>query len=91
MSADPLPTGTFAHVVGVYNGTTLAVYVNGVLSGESATWVTSIPVNTRALRIGADSDGSSLFSGAIDETRIFGRALSAAEVQTLFWQGTNCP
>ena len=90
-SVDPVPTGTLTHVAGVYNGTTLALYVNGVLSAENATWAASIPVNARSLRIGADSDGSSLFNGVIDEPRVFNRALSAAEIDQLFWQSTNCP
>ena len=30
-------------------------------------------------------------TGSVDEPKIFNRAVSAAEVQTLFWQGTNCP
>ena len=90
-SVDPVPIGTLTHVAGVYNGTTLAVYINGVLSAENATWAASIPVNARSLRIGADSDGSSLFNGVIDEPRVFNRALSAAEIDQLFWQSTNCP
>ena len=88
---DPVPIGTLTHVAGVYNGTTLAVYINGVLSAENATWAASIPVNVRSLRIGADSSGSTLFNGVIDEPRVFNRALSAAEIDQLFWQSTNCP
>ena len=75
---------------GVYNGSTLAVYVNGVLSNEIPTAVTSIPLSDNSLRIGADSTGGSLFNGIIDEPRIFDRALSADEIATIFYQGTNC-
>ena len=70
---------------------TLAVYVNGALSAEIPTAVAAIPVNPRTLRIGADSGGGSLFNGVIDEPRVHGRALSAAEIALIAWQGTNCP
>jgi len=91
MSSATLPANTFTHVAGVYNGTTLAVYVNGVLSAEVPTAIAAIPVNPRSLRIGADSSGGSLFNGVIDEPRVHGRALSATEIALIAWQATNCP
>ena len=91
MSSATLPANTFTHVAGVYSGTTLAVYVNGVLSAEIPTAIAAIPVNPRTLRIGADSSGGSLFNGVIDEPRVHSRALSATEIAELAWQGTNCP
>jgi len=90
VSNAPMPTGTFMHVAGVYNGTSLAVYINGVLSNEIPTAVASIPISDNSVRIGADSTGGSLFNGIIDEPRIFDRALSAAEIATIYYQGTNC-
>jgi hypothetical protein len=91
MSSATLPPNTFTHVAGVYNGTTLAVYVNGTLSAEMPTAIAAIPVSPRTLRIGADSGGGSLFNGVIDEPRVHGRALSATEIALLAWQATNCP
>ena len=91
MSSATLPANTFTHVAGVYSGTTLAVYVNGVLSAEVPTAIAAIPVSPRSLRIGADSSGGSLFNGVIDEPRVHGRALSAAEIAQIAWQATNCP
>jgi hypothetical protein len=89
-SEHSLPLGSFAHVAGVYNGSTLAVYINGVLSNEIPTTLTSIPVSSNSFRIGADSTGGSLLNGVIDEPRVFNRALSAAEIAQIFWQGSNC-
>jgi hypothetical protein len=89
LSAEALPRGPLTHIAAVYTGTALQVYVNGVLSAEKPTSVTAIPVNTRPLRIGADSGGGSLFNGTIDEPRIFSRALGQAEILTLFQ--TTCP
>jgi len=89
-TTDPLPTGTFVHVAGVYDGTSLSLYVNGALAATKPTSVTATPTSTEPLHIGADSTGGSLFRGIIDEPRIFGRALSAAEIATIYGQGSIC-
>jgi len=79
-SPGPLSPGVFTHVAGVYDGSSLSLYLNGVLVATKATGVTAIPVNSDPLNIGVDSAGGSNFTGIIDEPRIFGRALSAAEI-----------
>jgi hypothetical protein len=86
-----LPTSGFTHVAGVYDGTSMSVYLNGVLSAQVPTAVASIPTNGLTMRIGADSLGDSRFNGVIDEPRVFNRGLSAVEIATIMWQGTNCP
>ncbi len=83
--------GTLTHVAGVTDGSRVALFVNGVLASEATFNPFLIPVNDLSLRIGADAGGGSLFTGIIDEPRIFNRALTDAEVQTLFQQGTTCP
>jgi len=74
------------HVAGVYNATarTLDIYVNGVLdngtlSGTIPTVQTLPNVN---VNIGRRSNGF-YFAGTIDEVRIYNRALSGAEIQTV--------
>jgi hypothetical protein len=89
-----IPAGIFTHVAGVYgpsNGSfKMSLYINGALVAEHVTGQAAVPVNTNLLRIGADSSGGSLYSGVIDEPRVWNRALSADEIQTLFWQSSNC-
>jgi hypothetical protein len=89
--SSPITLGTWTHVAGTYDGTTMTLYVNGAMVATKATSVSSIPVGVRTLRIGADSNGNTLFSGMIDEPRVWSRALSAAEVQQVFTQGQMCP
>jgi len=89
--SDVLPISGLTHVAGVYDGQRVELYVNGVSVAATATGMTSVPINNRTLRIGADSGGGSLFTGIIDEPRIFNRGLTTGEVQTLFQQGTTCP
>jgi hypothetical protein len=86
-----IPGGVYTHVAGTYDGSTIAIYINGALAVTRSTPVTSIPTNTQRLRIGADSNDGSLFVGAIDEPRIFNRGLTGDEIRTLVQQATGCP
>jgi len=89
LSADPVPAGMWTHVAGVFDGTNLGVYINGVLSAEGTS--PGIVPNHVPLHIGSDSNGFSNFVGNIDEPRVWGRALTADEINSIFWQGTHCP
>jgi hypothetical protein len=80
--------GVFTHVAGVYNGTSMSVYLNGVLAGTKTTTVAAIPSNNLPFRVGADSTGATRFTGTIDEPRVFNRALSPQEIQTIYQQGS---
>ncbi len=87
MSSTVLPLNTWIHVAGVYDGSTLSVYMNGMLAGTTSTNV-PIPTNSLPLRIGADStEYLEVFNGLIDEVAIYSRALSAAEIQSIFIAG----
>jgi hypothetical protein len=81
--ATPLPTDAFVLVAGTFDGTNLRVYVNGALDGTTTVASTSTPANNLTLRIGADSNGGSLFAGLIDEVELFNRALTQVEIQSL--------
>ena len=85
--ATTIPTGSWSHVAGTYDGTQMRVYLNGNLDGTLATTV-AIPTNVLPVRIGADSDGASRFSGQIDEVEVFRRALSQAEIQAIVAAGS---
>jgi len=84
MKADgPFETGKWYHVVGVYDGTTMRLYVDGRLSAESKDQhgVICYP-DQGVLTIGAyvDNDERHNLPGAIREVRIYSRALTADEV-----------
>lgn len=77
-----LPTNTWSHVAGTYDGTTLRLYVNGIEIGNQAQ-AGSMSVTAGALMIGGNSLVSGkVWTGLIDEVRIYNRALSAVEIQT---------
>ena len=87
------PTGVLTHVAGVYDGQTVTLYVNGVAVEAQTIPAAPVPTNQLPLRIGADSDGMNRFVGTLDEVRVFSRALSDSEIQTIFDQGgmARCP
>jgi N-acetylneuraminic acid mutarotase len=75
-----LPTGTWHHAAMSFDGSTLNLYVDGVLAG-SAQAAGTIVTSSAELRLGSHT-GRALpdFRGALDDLRIHGRALSAAEI-----------
>ena len=80
----PLHDGRWHHVAGVYDGEHMLVYVDGRLDrsrrvGKKVSLGTDGPV-----WVGHHfKDHKSTLSGAVDEVRIYGRALSAPEIQAL--------
>jgi len=78
-----VPLGVWTHLAVTYDGTTLRLYVNGVLRNSVAA-AGGITASTAPLRIGGNTvfsvPGTEYFAGLIDEVRIYNRALSAAEI-----------
>ena len=78
-----VPIGVWTHLAVTYDGTTLRLYVNGVLRNSVAA-SGGIAASTAPLRIGGNTvfsvPGTEYFAGLIDEVRIYNRALSAAEI-----------
>lgn len=68
----------WTNIVGVYNGSTLSIYQNGVLS-NSASYSGSIGTNSISVRAGAANDGGYL-NGSIANVQIYNTGLSASEV-----------
>lgn len=74
------------HVVGVYNGTQVYGYVDGIILGTLHDETGTIGSNSDDLRIGhspSDTHTSDFFEGEIDEVLIFNRALSEDEILAL--------
>ena len=75
--------GDWVHVVGVYDGSEIWIYVNGTAQG-SAAQSGSIPNFSQPLYIGATGLPDEFAKGLIDEVRVYSGALSAAQVQSLY-------
>ncbi|MBK8784602.1 MAG: tandem-95 repeat protein [Anaerolineales bacterium] len=79
----PFDGATWMHVAATYDGTTIKLYINGVLESSLPANV-AIATNNLPLTIGAQSDNSRYYQGSMDEVRVYNRALTIDEVQTLF-------
>ena len=75
-----LPLSTWSHVAAVFDGTMLRLYVNGSLTAQQLA-AGSIAETAGAFRIGGDAIWGEWFSGTIDELRVYGRALTASQIQ----------
>ncbi|HVZ59748.1 MAG TPA: LamG-like jellyroll fold domain-containing protein, partial [Terriglobales bacterium] len=80
-STSTLAAGQFYHLACAWNGTNLQLYINGTLN-TSVTQNLTPAANTSPLYIGQFAGNADQLQGYIDEVRIYGRALSATEIQT---------
>ena len=83
-SAVTLTAGTTYHPVGTYDGTTLRIYVNGVLQG-SAAHTGAVDDTTSAVVI--SNPPSNAWDGRLDEIAVYPAALSASAIQQHYSQG----
>ena len=67
------------HVAVTFDDGDVKLYIDGALAGEGIV-PSPLAGNTLSLRIGAASDGGSLFHGLIDDAAVFNHALAEAEI-----------
>jgi hypothetical protein len=75
-----LPLNTWSFLTATYDGTTLRTYVNGTQVASKAV-SGNIVTTSNPLRIGGDWSAE-MFTGLIDNVRIYNKALTAAQIQT---------
>ncbi len=102
-SGPVVPIGVFSHVAVTIQGTTAALYVNGVTVGgqyfggvlgqptQPATQLTANRFSDHGVfRIGNGSSPNLIpFIGLIDELSVYNRAISASEIQAIFNAGAG--
>ena len=84
--------GKWYHVVGVYDGVNIKLYING----EDDTYRTkslsgNIPVSDSAVTLGSRVRGDRHINASIDELAIWNRNLSASEIKALYEKGVIAP
>jgi hypothetical protein len=86
VSTNTFPPGSFYHVTGTYDGTTLKLYVNGALEGQLTESITIQYDSAVPWTIGSTSSYirsvgvPRTWNGVIDEVKLFNRALNANEI-----------
>ena len=72
------------HAVGVYDGSEVALYVDGSLVDTNTNLPSTIGTNDLKLKIAVASDSATYFKGRIDEVIIYNRALSSNEIKDIY-------
>jgi hypothetical protein len=92
--ASDVADGAWHHLVLQRQGSTVMSYQDGVLANTNASASNASIANTAVLRFGRSNFTSpyeGYYNGAIDDVRIYNRALSASEIQTLYNEATATP
>ncbi|MBI4712254.1 MAG: hypothetical protein HY762_02965 [Planctomycetes bacterium] len=76
------------HIVGVYDGTSVKVFVDGE-SGGSVSYSGTVYNGADAVWIGSDQEGEWYYTGVIDEVAIYRRPLQSAEVLSRYQKGVT--
>ncbi len=85
-----LATNQWYHVAVTYDGTTIRFYTNGVLDSFQTVPGLHFGVVNESMTIGADlPGGDEYFKGTIHDVRIYGRALSAVEINQVLNSSIN--
>jgi hypothetical protein len=81
--------GTWRHLAGTYDGSELNLYIDGELQATE-THQGTIATNTFAVSIGSDNEQTWMwYNGAVDDARIYSRALTAEEVMDVILGDTS--
>lgn len=73
--------GAWTHVVGVWDGADLSLYINGVNSGSASSGTGYNASTSAVLSVGSYANGDNSFlGGLVDETAFYGQALTAAQI-----------
>ncbi|MBW2974917.1 hypothetical protein KY366_04330, partial [Candidatus Woesearchaeota archaeon] len=82
-SSTAISLNVWYHVVATYNGSRIAIYINGTYEGSSSA-SGDISPSTLDVGIGTHSTSSNYFNGTIDDVMVFNRSLTQAEVLALY-------
>jgi hypothetical protein len=85
--ATALATNTWYFIVFVCNGTTMSIYLNGVVQSTTGSYAPPATSTANGFQLGRYESGTYFWPGAIDDFRVYNRALSSGEVSTMFANG----
>jgi len=82
--SSPISTGTWYHLVGTWDGTTLTLYVNGVpVASYQPGHAPNGGAGATGLYIGGEVGSGNYLKGTVDDVRLYNRALLPAEITQL--------
>ena len=74
---------TWHHVVGIYDGNALTLYVDGAFDASAVVGAVSLDTSNN-LRLGTGRAGGFFYTGGLDEVRVWNRALTVEEVADVY-------
>ena len=88
-----VPAGEWTYIACTYDHNTLAVHQNGEQVGSNAVGPLTVANTTSNVKLGSDDVAQQFYSGLIDEPMIYGRALTATELRSVYDAGSLgvCP
>jgi hypothetical protein len=85
-----LGDGLWHHVVGVFDGATLYIYIDGALAAsQEATGIGLLDTSASLLTVGNNTAGSNNYYGTLDEVMLFPRAFTDQEAANLYKFGNT--
>jgi Concanavalin A-like lectin/glucanases superfamily len=79
--------GQWHHLVGVWNGTTVSLYLDGALRRSIAPTGVNLPATTHALEIARRWDVSTYSNASLDDVAIYKTALTAQQIALHYYLG----
>jgi len=93
LADNTVPLNTWTHIAVTQNGTSPKLYINGqidpnygVYGGNQGFWTNDISDPDHDLYIAGDG-GNGTFDGFVDDVRVYSRALTANEIETIYHIG----
>jgi prepilin-type N-terminal cleavage/methylation domain-containing protein len=88
-SGTVLQSDGWCYLVGTYDKQYLKIYKNGVLDGSPLAYTSNISIDANPLRIGEYYSSLFLFTGLIDDIRIYNTAMSISQIKESYYAGLN--
>jgi len=88
LSDSAIPKNKWVHIFAVYDGLRAKLFINGIEQKIDAAFSGTIVDNSNPFTIGF-RQSADYFSGLIDDVRIYEEALSVAQIQQLYVEGTT--
>lgn len=87
-SSTGLSTGSWHHIAGVYDGSQIRIYADGVLMNTMPA-SGALASNSSSLKIGSAGTANSSYNGMIDEAQIYNTALTTNQIFAVYTSGTK--
>ncbi|NTU46675.1 DUF2341 domain-containing protein [Candidatus Roizmanbacteria bacterium] len=84
--ASSITYGEWHHMIGVFDGSNLRIYLDGILK-STANNIVQASYSGQTFTIGKENHANYFFNGLIDEPRIYSKALSSSEIADLYGTG----